>query len=119
MRAVLRPVLMAASAVLIFAPVPLWAATIQVDYAMTLAGLPIGAANLTGAIDDERYSLKLEGHLTGLVGALSGGSRGAATASGVLSGGRPVAAGFAATARSSSSERILQIGLSSGNVTKV
>jgi hypothetical protein len=119
MRAVLRPVSMAVSAVLIFAPVPLWAATIQVDYAMTLAGLPIGAANLTGAIDDERYSLKLEGHLTGLVGALSGGSRGAATANGALSGGRPVAAGFAATARSSSSERILQIGLSSGNVTKV
>lgn len=120
MRVAFRPVVAAATAPLfLLTPVPISAATIRVDYAMTLAGLSIGAANLTGAFEDERYSLKLDGHLTGLVGALSGGSRGAATAAGTVAGGRLVSSGFAATGRSSSAERTLQIGLSSGNVTAV
>lgn len=119
MRIVSRSVSPVALALLLLASAPLSAASIRVDYAITLAGLPIGTANLTGFFDDQRYSMKLEGNLTGLVGALSGGSRGAATASGVLSGRRLVSSGFAATGRSSSTERTLQIGLSSGNVTKV
>jgi hypothetical protein len=86
---------------------------------MTLAGLSIGNAELTGTFDDARYTMKLEGQLTGIAGALSGGSKGAATTGGNVAGHRLVSTGFAATGRSSSGERTLQIGLASGNVTGV
>jgi hypothetical protein len=92
---------------------------LKVEYAMSLAGLAIGTASLSGTFDDDRYALKLDGHLTGIAGALSGGTQGAATTTGLASGSRLIATGFAATGRSSSGERTLQIGLSSGNVTKV
>jgi hypothetical protein len=95
------------------------AMTLKVDYAMSLAGLAIGNASLTGTIDEDRYALKLDGQLTGIAGALSGGTQGAATVSGTISGSRLNATGFAATGRSNSGQRTLQIGLSSGNVTNV
>jgi hypothetical protein len=98
---------------------PAHAMALKVEYAMSLAGLAIGTASLSGTFDDDHYALKLDGHLTGIAGALSGGTQGAATTSGVASGNRLIATGFAATGRSSSGERTLQIGLSSGNVTKV
>jgi len=119
MRFVLRPVSALIAALLLFAPASLRAAAIQVDYSMTLAGLPIGSANLSGSFDDDRYNLKVEGELTGLVGVLSGGSKGGATASGTFSGTRVLSSGFSAIGRSSSTKRTLQIGLSSGHVTRI
>jgi hypothetical protein len=95
------------------------ATALRVEYAMSLAGLAIGNASLTGTVDEDRYALKIDGQLTGIAGALSGGTKGAATATGTASGTRLTGTGFAATGRSSSGERTLQIGLSAGNVTQV
>jgi hypothetical protein len=119
MRFVLRPVSALIAALPLLAPASVRAAAIQVDYSMTLAGLPIGSANLTGSFEDDHYNLKVEGELTGLVGVLSGGSKGGATASGTLSGTRVLSSGFSAIGRSSSTKRTLQIGLSSGHVNRI
>lgn len=95
------------------------AASLKVDYRITLAGLTLGSADLTGAFDADRYDLKLQAQMTGLAGALSGGGQAAITAAGLLGGTRASASSFAATGRSSSAQRTVQIGLSSGNVTGV
>ena len=99
---------------------PAWAVTVKADYAITLAGLAIGHASLTGNFEDQRYTLKLDGQLTGIAGALSGGTQGAATSQGrVTSAGQLDSSGFAATGKTSSAQRTLQIGLRAGTVTIV
>lgn len=98
---------------------PSRAAQLRAEYTVTLAGLLIGSGDLEGAFDESRYELKLSGRLKGIVGALSGGSRGGATARGTVSPTRLVASGFSASAASGSKSRTVQVGLASGNVTSV
>ena len=98
---------------------PAGAATISVDYKILLAGLAIGDADLRGVFDEDRYDLKLKGQLTGLAGAVSGGSQGGASATGHVSGTRLVSSGFSATGRAGSHERTVQMGVSGGNVTAI
>lgn len=100
-------------------PAPSFAATVKIEYALSLAGLPIGKATLAGDLTDTRYSMNLSGQLTGLVGVLSGGSSGAATASGAMGSTAPSSAGFAASARSSSATRTVQVAIASNAVTKI
>jgi hypothetical protein len=95
------------------------AATLKVDYRITLAGLTLGSADLTGAFEADSYDLKLQAKMSGLAGALSGGGQAALSAAGTLSATRASASTFAATGRSSSAQRTVRIGLSSGNVTGV
>lgn len=95
------------------------AATLKVDYKITLAGVTLGQADLVGAFEGERYDIKLKGQLTGLAGAFSGGSRGSAASSGALGAARLAPVGFSAMGRSSSAERTVRMGVSGGNVTAV
>lgn len=95
------------------------AANLKVDYAITLAGLTLGNADLDGTFDDSRYDMKLSGRLTGFAGALSGGSKGGATARGTVSGTRLVPGGFSAVGKSGSSTRTVQMGVANGNVTGI
>jgi hypothetical protein len=106
-------------ALLLLAPETARAASLRVDYAITLAGLALGNAGLEGTFDDQRYDMKLTGKLTGLVGALSGNSSGGAAARGLVTSSRVLSNGFSANARSGSNERTVMLGVNGGNVTSV
>lgn len=101
------------------APASAQAASLHVDYAITVAGLALGNADLAGTFDDHRYDMKLTGKLTGIVGALSGNSSGGAAARGVVTSNRVVSNGFSANARAGSAARTVMLGVNGGNVTSV
>ena len=91
------------------------AQTLRVDYGISLAGLPLGSADLATSLEGPRYRMQVGAKLTGLAGMLTGG-RGAATATGSLSGAQPLPASFAVTSRSSDNQRTVRMGLSAGSV---
>ena len=95
------------------------AASLRVDYAITLAGLALGNAGLDGTFEDHRYDMKLTGRLTGLIGALSGNTTGGAAARGVITSSRVVSNGFSANARSGENQRTVMLGVNAGNVTSI
>lgn len=95
------------------------AASLRADYRITLAGLPLGIADLTASFAGERYDLKMNAQLTGLAGMFTASGRGGATATGSLAGTRPVSGGFSASARSSGAERSVQMEVVSGNAGEV
>jgi hypothetical protein len=97
---------------------PASAATLNVEYAISLAGLPIGAADLSASLDGERYKVDVQARLTGLVGAVTGG-KGSATAAGIVNTSRPLPSSYAVTSRSSSEERTVRLGMAGGNVASV
>ena len=95
------------------------ATSLRVDYRISLAGLPLGVADLTGSFAGERYDLKMNAVLTGLAGLFTGSGRGGAASSGTVSGTRLLTSGFSATGRSGGAERVVQVGLTAGNVNEV
>lgn len=97
---------------------PATAAGLGADYAISLAGLPLGSARLTASIDGDAYEVEVEARLTGLAGVLTSG-KGGATASGALAGGRPVPAAFSILTRSSSAGVTIRLALARGNVTAI
>jgi hypothetical protein len=94
------------------------AQTLRADYAVTLAGLPLGTADLSSTFEGPRYTMQFAVKLTGLARMLTGG-KGAATASGSILGPQPQPTAFAVTSRSSSAERTVRMGLNAGNVAAV
>jgi hypothetical protein len=94
------------------------AADIGAQYGITLAGLQIGKASLTGAISGSSYTINVSSALTGLAGAVSGG-RGAATAKGNVAGRNVLTNGFSFSASNGSSQRTIQIAAASGSVRNV
>jgi hypothetical protein len=104
----------AAAAIVAVGAAPASAASLRAEYAISLAGLPIGTADLTADLG-ERYRMEVRARLTGLVGAITGGS-GGATAVGSLTSNRPVPASYAVTSRTSSDQRTVRMGLAGGNV---
>lgn len=95
------------------------AVSLKADYRITLAGLTLGQAALTGNFTGERYELRMTAQLTGLAGLFSGSGRGGAVSAGAISGTRLAASAFTANGRSGGAERVVQIGMSSGNVTEI
>jgi hypothetical protein len=98
-------------------PVPLGAASLNAQYAISLAGFPIGTADVSADLG-ERYKVDIQARLTGLAGAITGGS-GGATAGGLLTGSRPLPASYSVVSRSSTEQRTVRLGLAGGNVTQV
>lgn len=94
------------------------AATLKIDYAISLAGLPLGSADFATTVEGDRYRMQIQARLTGLAGALTGG-KGAGTATGALAGGRPVPTSFAVTSRSSSEQRTVRVALVDGTVAAI
>jgi hypothetical protein len=91
-------------------------AAVTVDYGIMLAGIPIGTAQVQGAIEGARYKMDVTARLTGLVGAITGGY-GSGRASGqVEGGGRPLPGSFAVASHSSNNSIIVRVALSRGNV---
>lgn len=94
------------------------AGAIEAQYGISLAGLSLGTATLSGNISSTKYNLHVQASLTGLAGMVSGG-RGAATVSGNLAGQRAVPGAYALTASTSEMTRTVQLGMTRGGVHTV
>jgi Protein of unknown function (DUF3108) len=94
------------------------AGPVEARYHISVAGLHIGTATISGQISVQYYRATLNAQLIGLAGALTSG-RGAVSVSGSLSGDRPLSAGYALTANNSSINRTIQIGMAGGHVSQV
>ncbi len=93
-------------------------AQVSVDYMVTLAGLSIGTAQLTGAFEPGRYQVDVSARLTGLAGMVTGGY-GSARAQGSLGTGGAVPASFAVASHSASADITVRMALAKGNATAV
>ncbi len=92
--------------------------TLDMRYRISLAGIPLGSASMNGTILKDRYSLNLRAKLGGLVGLVIGGS-GAADASGTISDGRPISAGYAISASNSKLTRTIKMSVHNSQVERV
>jgi hypothetical protein len=90
----------------------------QANYGVSLIGLPIGTAQVNAELDSARYKIDIQARLTGLAGMVTGG-KGAGAASGGLSGGRPVSAGYSASGSNGREARTIRMAVSGGNATAV
>jgi len=98
---------------------PYKAQTLKVSYDLTLAGLPLGKADLSSSFKGSKYEMEGRAKLTGLAMILTGG-RGEANASGTLDGASPPrSASFAVVSRTSDNQRSVRMGLKKGRVAKV
>ncbi len=86
------------------------AASLDATYDVSLLGLSLGTASLSGGIEGGRYKLDIQARLTGLVGGFTGG-RGSGAATGNLNGGRLSPATFAVSSASSSESRTVRMAL--------
>lgn len=94
------------------------AGTVEANYLITLAGLTVGKANLSGVVEQGSYTLNVSAALTGLMGAISKGN-GAATAQGALASQGVLSNGFSLRASNGTTTRTIQIGVASGTVRGV
>ncbi len=94
------------------------AQTLKVEYDLSLAGLPLGTADLASNFEGSKYQLEGKVKLSGLAKLLTGG-KGVANASGALVGDQIRPAAFAVTSRSSSDQRTVRMNLRTGNVADV
>ena len=107
----------AAAAIVAVGSAPASAASLSAEYAISFAGLPVGMADLSANLG-ERYKTDIQARLTGLAGAITGGSA-RASAAGMLTGNRPLPASYTVTSRSSSEQRTVRMGMTSGNVASI
>jgi hypothetical protein len=89
-----------------------------VSYDISLAGLPLGKADLSSSFAGSKYEMEGKAKLTGLAMILTGG-KGEANASGTLSGDTPRSNKFAVISKTSDNQRSVRMGLKSGRVAKV
>lgn len=94
------------------------AATLDATYEVSLLGLTLGKASLSGGIDGSRYKLDVQAKLTGLVGGFTGG-RGSGVATGNLNGGKLSPATFAISSANSSESRTVRMALDRNAVQAV
>jgi len=94
------------------------AQTLKVTYDISLAGLPLGTADLSSSFNGSKYEMAGTAKLSGLARMLTGG-KGAATASGTLAGAKPRAANFSVVSKSSDNQRSVRMGIAGGRVAEV
>lgn len=94
------------------------ASTWHIDYALTLLGLPIGTADMSGDIGKDRYTLLAKGRLAGLVSLVASG-KGGARVSGSIAGGKLVPAEFTALGGTSALTRTFKIAFAGGSARQV
>lgn len=97
---------------------PARAGAIDVQYAVSLAGLSLGTATLKGNVSSKGYSLNAAASLTGLAGMVTGG-RGAAVATGAINGTRVSPTNYSVNASNSDTSRTIQMGLAGNTVNQV
>jgi len=92
--------------------------TLKVTYDLSLAGLPLGKADLVSSFKGKKYQMQGNAKLTGLAMILTGG-KGEASASGTLAGAGPRATSFAVVSKTSENQRTVRMGLKGGQVADV
>ena len=109
-----------AGAALLFsvAAEPARAESLAITYGLSLAGLPIGTAQMTGSVTRESYKLDVQAKMTGLAGLLTSG-RGAGVASGVNAGGKLLPSAYALSSGGGSQVYTVRMALKSGDVAAV
>lgn len=98
--------------------IPAAASQLRLRYSISLIGLPIGSASVTGVVGPAAYRLEANGKLTGLAGVIVN-SKGAATATGRLADGRVDPSTFAATAATSNHVLTIRMAMAGGAATGV
>jgi hypothetical protein len=94
------------------------AETLKVHYGVSLIGLPIGSAAVTSHIEPASYSVEANAKLSGLASLLSS-SKGAATATGAMSGTHLAPATYATTSSNATMTRTLRMAMNAGTVEGV
>lgn len=94
------------------------AKSLRVQYGISLIGLPIGSASIIGTLNPRGYKIEATGKLTGLAGVIIN-SKGAATSTGGLIGGKVDPATFAASAATSNYRLTIRMAMAKGNTTGV
>lgn len=94
------------------------AQTLKVNYNLSLAGLPLGKADLSSTFTGPKYEMQASVKLSGLVKMVTGG-KGAGTASGTITGSQLQSRGFAVNTKSSGEQRIVRMALDDGDVAEV
>lgn len=92
--------------------------TLKVTYDLSLAGLPLGQADLVSSFKGRKYEMQGNAKLTGLAMILTGG-KGEASASGTLAGAGPRSSSFAVVSKTSDNQRSVRMGLKGGQVSDV
>ena len=91
---------------------------IKVHYGVSLIGLPIGSAVVSGFIEPSGYRIEASAKMTGLASIMSS-SRGAATATGGLVSGHVAPASYATTSSNSVMTRTVRVAMKAGTVSGV
>jgi Protein of unknown function (DUF3108) len=91
---------------------------VDVRYVISLAGLTIGKASMSGVVQPTGYTLNVAASLTGLVGAVAKG-KGSGTARGTFGNPSVKSNGFALSASNGKVSRTIQIAAAAGNVQDV
>ena len=94
------------------------AATLQVEYDISLSGFSVGSADASASLNGDRYSMQIQARLTGLAGAVTGGRLGA-SASGTVSTAKPLPHAYTVTSQSATDQRTVRLGMAGGNVASV
>jgi hypothetical protein len=111
--------LAAATIAFSFAAAPAAHATsLEAVYGIRIGGFPVGTADVVSSFDGSKYSISLQARLTGLVGVFLSG-KGAANASGAVSGNRIRPSAFAVRSESSRASRTVRMGLRGGRVAAI
>ncbi|CAH1659322.1 conserved hypothetical protein [Chelatococcus asaccharovorans] len=108
----------AALGIMVLAPLPASAASIEANYDISLLGLKIGIAAIKADVVKDQYKLDVWSQLTGLAGIITGG-KGAATSTGSISGDRILPATFAVTTANSEKSITVRMALAGGSVQAV
>jgi hypothetical protein len=87
-------------------------------YSVSLIGLPIGTADVSGQISSNAYRIEASAKIVGLATVLST-AKGAATGSGAIASGHVLPATFATTAANAKMTRTVRMAVSDGVVTGV
>jgi hypothetical protein len=90
---------------------------LEAEYAVTLAGIPIGRGNWIIELSDNQYTAAASGTTTGIVGFFTGG-RGSVAARGTVNAGQPVPTSYGATLSYNRKIDDVRISLNGGNVTE-
>jgi Protein of unknown function (DUF3108) len=94
-------------------------ATTVIRYGVTLAGLPIGTANLNISVSDGGpYKINAAAKVGGVISLISDG-RGSASAAGTLGSAAPLPSSYALNSLAGKKPQTVQMALSGGNITAV
>lgn len=87
-------------------------------YNVSLIGLSLGTATVSGQVGPSEYKIEAYANLTGLASAVSG-AKGSAVSTGSIQNGQIAPAAYATTSANSKETRTVRIGMSAGNVRAV